>query len=186
MVKPFEAEARFFVGEDFKEMLEKLGFKVIKEYSFEDTFFCPRGGWSEEGKTLRIRDWGDRCEVLFTKVKKFRFGDVEFKRSEYPEGKLKLFEGPKERCLEIMKDLEMVECGKVKKEVGYLLSNGEVTVALEKINGKWVLEVEVEGDDPKEAAERMKHIMSRLGLSEPLSGSTYELFVKSTNTSNPS
>ena len=186
MVKPFEAEARFFVGEDFKEMLEKLGFKVIKEYSFEDTFFCPRGGWSEEGKTLRIRDWGDRCEVLFTKVKKFRFGDVEFKRSEYPEGKLKLFEGPKERCLKLMKDLEMVECGKVKKEVGYLLSNGEVTVALEKINGKWVLEVEVEGDDPKEAAERMKHIMSRLGLSEPLSGSTYELFVKSTNTSNPS
>lgn len=186
LVKPFEAEARFFVQEDFKEKLESMGFKVVKEYSFEDTFFCPRGGWREEGKTLRIRDWGEYCEVLFSKVRKFKFKDVEFKRSEYPEGKLKLFEGERERCFKLMKDLEMVECGRVKKEVGYLMSNGKITVALERIDGKWVLEVEVEGHDPQEAYRRMREIMKILGLSNPLSSSTYELFVKSTSTNNPS
>ncbi len=184
MVKPFEAEARFFVDKNFKDKLSSMGFKIIKEYSFEDTFFCPKGGWNEGGKTLRVRNWGDQCEVLFTKVKKFKFGDLEFKRSEYPEGKLKLFEGPEERCFQLMRDLEMVECGKVKKEIGYLMSDGTITVALEKINGKWVLEVEVEGEDPKEAAKKMRKIMEKLGLKEPLSDSTYELFVRNTSTNN--
>ncbi|NPA84973.1 MAG: hypothetical protein GXO07_03095 [Crenarchaeota archaeon] len=184
-MKAYEAEARFFVDEKFKEKLEKMGFKVVYPYSFEDAFYCPKGGWSEEGKTLRIRDWGDKCEILFTHVDKFKFRDLEFKRSRYKEGKVKLYEGSREECEELLRDMEFEECGRVKKEEGYIMSNGEFEVALEKIDGKWVLEVEVEGGDPEEAYRRMRYIMKFLGLKDPTSKSTYELF-SSTSTRRPS
>ena len=184
-MKAYEAEARFFVDDSFKEKLEKMGFKVVYAYAFEDVFFCPEGGWKEEGKTLRIRDWGDKCEVLFTKVKKFKFKDLEFKRSYYPEGKVKLYEGDRGACERLLKDMEFVECGRVKKEEGYIMSDGEVEVALEKINGKWVLEVEVEGSDIEEAYTKMRYIMNKLGLKNPTSKSTFELF-SSTSTKHPS
>ncbi len=185
-MKPYEAEARFFVTPDFKKKLESMGFKVVYSYSFEDVFYCPEGGWDEEGKTLRIRDWGDKCEVLFTKVKKFKFKDLEFKRSEYPEGKVKLYEGDRGACERLLKDLGFVECGRVKKDEGYIMSDGEVEVALERIGDKWVLEVEVEGENVDEAYKKMREIMGKLGLKEPLGKSTFELFVSNTSTNSPS
>ncbi|ABU81844.1 CYTH domain-containing protein [Ignicoccus hospitalis] len=184
-MKPYEAEARFFVHEGFKETLERMGFKVVYEYKFVDHFYCPPGGWREEGKTLRARDWGGRCEVLFTRVEKLKFGDLEFKRSLYPQGKVKLYEGSLEECVKLLEDMEFVKCGEVRKEEGYIMSNGDVEVALEKINGKWVLEVEVEGADPNSAYLKMKEIMKLLGLKSPTSKSTFELF-SNTNTTGPS
>ena len=185
-MKPYEAEVRFFVDENFKEKLEKMGFVVKFEYSFEDLFFCPPDGWKGEGKTLRARNWGDECEVLFTSVEKVKVGDVEFKRSKYPEGKVKLYEGSLKDCVQLLEDMEFVPCGVVKKEVGYIMSDGRAEVALELINGRWVLEVEVKGEDPEAAASEIREVARRLGLKNPISLSTFELFVKGTRTTSPS
>ncbi len=175
MVKPYEVEARFIVPPDFKDKLIKMGFKVIKEYTFTDHFFRPKGGWSGE-KSLRARDWGERCEILFDHIQIKEVNGIRVKRSKYPEGKVKLYEGQVERCLELLEDMEFERCGIIEKEEGYLLSNGKYTVALEKINGKWVLEIEVEGKDVDKAIDELRRISEELGLGSPDAVSTRELF----------
>ncbi|UXD22518.1 hypothetical protein IPA_05755 [Ignicoccus pacificus DSM 13166] len=175
VVKPYEVEARFIVSNDFKDKLEKMGFKVTKEYRFTDHFFRPRGGW-RGNKSLRARDWGEFCEVLFDHIEVFERDGIKVKRSIYPEGKVKLYEGTLESCLKLLEDMEFEKCGEIKKDIGYLMSDGELMVALEKINGKWVLEIELNGEDLDKAIEEMKKAMRKLGLGKPSGTSTRELF----------
>ena len=175
MVKPYEAEVRFFVPPNYRKRLEELGFRVTKEYSFTDHFFEPFEGW-KGNKSLRARDWGDRCEILFDSVDIVEINGLRFKRSKYPEGKVKLFEGSLSRCLELLGDMQFRKCGEIRKEEGYLMTDGEHTVALEKINGKYVLEIEVEGFDVSEAFKKIEDIMNLLDLKEIAGASTREIF----------
>jgi len=124
---------------------------------------------------------------LFDVVETLEIDGIRIKRSKYPEGKVKLFQGSLERCLELIKDMEFEKCGEVKKEVGYLMSDGTHTVALEKIARSWVLEIEVEGENVREAVKKIKEIMEELGLDRPSATSTRELLgIKCTNTTSPS
>ena len=177
MTKPFEAEARFEVPGNFLEKLINMGFEITLKYSFEDVFFSPRGGWKEKGKLLRVRKWHDgRCEVLFTRVEVIEVNGLSFKRSLYKEGKVKLYEGLGEECEALLKDMEFEECGRIKKEEGYLLRKGDVEVALERINGRWLLEIEVEGRELEEARKNMERIMRLLNLKNPIPKPVAEIF----------
>ncbi len=177
MTKPFEAEVRFEVPNNFLKKLLDEGYKITLKYSFEDVFFSPRGGWREKGKLLRVRRWHDgKCEVLFTKVNIVEREGLSFKRSSYKEGKVRLYEGVGRECESLLKDMEFEECGRIKKEEGYLLRKGDVELALERINDKWLLEVEVEGNDLKEAEEAIKRIMMALGLKNPIPKPVAEIF----------
>ena len=176
MTKPFEAEARFVVREDFLKKLREMGFNIVLEYSFKDIFYRPKGGWREKGKLLRVREWNDgRCEVLFTNVSIIG-GEVKFKRSKYKEGKVKLYEGMGNECRALIEDLEFEECGTIVKEVGYLMRKDWIDVALERVNGVWLLEIEVEGNSIDEAKDKMKKIMELLGLKNPIPKPVAEIF----------
>ncbi len=177
MTKPFEAEARFEVGSDFLKKLLNMGFEITLKYSFEDIFYKPKGGWSEKGKLLRVRKWDSgKCEILFTKIEIVEEGGLKFKRSLYKEGKVKLYEGKGNECERLVEDLEFIPCGRIRKEEGYLMKMDDIEVALEKINGKWLLELEVEGMNLNEAKKRMKYIMERLGLGNPIPKPVAEIF----------
>ncbi|ALU12632.1 hypothetical protein EYM_05945 [Ignicoccus islandicus DSM 13165] len=174
MVKPFEVEARFLVDERFLEKLLSMGFKVIREYAFTDYFYEPPSGW-KGNKALRIRDWGNSCEVLFDSIDVIETNGIKVKRSKFKEGKVKLYEGSRKECEKLLEEMEFQRKFVIEKERGYLLNNGRYTVALERILGKWVLEVEVNGEDLEKAVSEMKRIMRELGLERPVATTTREL-----------
>ncbi|MDR7435198.1 MAG: nucleoside 2-deoxyribosyltransferase [Armatimonadota bacterium] len=187
MTSPYECEVRFPIHDlkTFLDRIEKMGGRVLYEYRFTDHYFRPSSGhagigaelarWGRDWSlpttltTLRIREWFSpkrTSEVLLTKVEVQRRGNLTFKRSTYPEGKITLYEGPAERAVGILADLGYEPWLSIRKtECAMMEIPGWGHLIREYIDGLgWMSEVEVAGESVEEAAERLQSKLEVLGV----------------------
>lgn len=175
MQRRYEAEIRFFIGdpEAFLKRIEELGGKQIKNYSFNDLCYKPRGrpGWDPAKKVLRVREWlepKESAQVLFTSTDVIFAEGLAFKRTNYPEGKIKLYRGELQHAQMLLSDLGFEFWFEVRKLMGRLYEleklDGEV-VAFERVQAiGYVGEAEEWGEDLGDVARRMRRVIDALGL----------------------
>ncbi len=167
----FESEIRI-IFEDvnpFKKILNSFNAKIIKSYSFKDHCYKPKGiDWDLEKKIMRIREWEEKSQLLFTRMKIIKFKDISFKQSFFPEGKLVLYEGTLQEAQTLLKDWNFELWFLIEKEEGYLykiIKPFELTIALEKIkNLGYTAEIELWGENTKDIYMKFQKSISLLKL----------------------
>ncbi len=174
----FEFEIRFPINkiEEFTQRIKSLEGEVFRNYSFYDHIYIPlkvnKEEWDLIKKVLRIREWfkpEKMVEILFSKVSIIQEDNMKFKRSKYPQGKIKLFKGNLETAKMLLNDLGFHHWFTVKKLAGQLIKINrpfEFVVAVEKIEKVgWMGEIEFWGKNSKEAKKSFKLIIDTLGIS---------------------
>src|SRR5207245_2342662 len=97
MTAPFECEVRFLIDdvEAFRRRIATLGGRVRFEYAFTDHYYRPPGGaWDPRTRALRVREHhrpAQPSEVLLTWTDVVQVNGLSFKRSRFPEGKVRLY-----------------------------------------------------------------------------------------------
>ncbi len=172
MTAPFECEVRFPVAdiEAFHDRLRALGARVAQAYAFTDYYHQPAGTrWDPRTRALRIREHHEPpqgSELLLTEVEILDHAGLPFKRSRFPEGKVRLYAGTREACAEIARGLGFVPWMVVPKRDGRLFavpSIGElVTEYVDPVG--WMCEVEQDGADPEQAAGAIRRTLDILGI----------------------
>jgi len=172
----FECEIRFLINDikTFMKKLNSLGAEVLSSYKFSDHYFKPKNfsPWDPISKSIRIRHHfipRKESEILFSKVKIIKKNGFSFKKSIYPEGKIKIFKGSFETCKRLLSDLGFEEWFIIHKEDCKVLRipNYNFEVAIEKIkNLGWIGEFEVKGKDTEKIVEKMKKYLSLLSIKE--------------------
>ena len=173
MTQPFECEVRFGIDdiEDFEARLGRLGAKISFPYEFVDHYYRPPAAtWDPIEKNIRIRQWirpQKESTVYFVKLEIVSIGNLKFKRSLYPEGKLPLFTGPLDTCRALLDDLGFEFWFSLRKEKARLWEvprHGFFT-AVEYIEGLgWTAEIEFEGEDPQKAASAIRQALDVLNI----------------------
>lgn len=151
--KEFESEIRIIINDidSFLSILNSLNAQIIKNYSFKDFFYKPKGvkNWDLEKKIMRIREWDTKSQILFTKTRIIQIKDFTFKQSIFPKGKLILFEGTLREAQTLLLDWNFEFWFNIDKEEGNLYNIKEpfdLTIALEKIkNFGYTAEIEIWG-----------------------------------------
>ncbi len=176
----YESEIRFPISdyETFMDRLKKFEPELLRKHSFKDHILKPshlsedeaERLWNPSRKVLRVRQWFEpknTSELLFTAVEVVEEGGVRFKRTIFPQGKLKLFEGSFEHAMTLARELGFEPWFTVYKKVGYLYKLrklGDKVVCIEYVEGVgWVGELEFWGS-PREVAESMRECMEALGI----------------------
>ena len=173
MTQPFECEVRFGIEdiEDFEARLGRLGAKIALSYEFTDHYYKPSvGHWDPIEKNIRIRQWiqpQKESIIYFVKLEIISTGELKFKRSLYPEGKLPLFTGAFDTCRMLLDDLGFEFWFSLSKEKARLWEvprHGFFT-AVEYIEGLgWTAELEFEGQDPEKAASYIRQALKALKI----------------------
>jgi adenylate cyclase class IV len=174
MAGKFECEVRFFIGnvEEFERVLGRIGARQILSYEFIDYYYRPKGlRWDPLVQTLRIRKHlapRKKSEILLTKVELIEQDGLAFKRSIYPQGKLRLFQGSFEECKGLLEDLGFEEWLKIEKRDGRVmeLPNG-LRFAYEFVDGLgWTGELEFEGIDVRRVSQLLRRFAQLLEIRE--------------------
>ncbi len=182
MASPFECEVRYRIPDMkvFEHVLSEAGARLVYTYAFTDHYFRPSSrDWDPRRRSLRFREWRDGrhpTAILFTRIALDKQGDLIFKRSLDPEGKLTLLEAPLDRCRSLLADLGFEPwLTLVKDQASFWQLPGFITVT-EHVEGLgWTGELEFEGTDPEqarrniEAALRVLQVPRRLVTPRPLS-----------------
>jgi adenylate cyclase class IV len=187
----FESEIRILIKDvnPFKKTLTSLNAQIIKSYSFKDHCYKPKGvAWNLEEKIMRIREWKNKSQLLFTKIKVLKFKDISFKQSFFPEGKLILYEGTLQEAQILLKEWNFDLWFIIEKEEGHLYNIKkpfDVTIALEKIkNLGYTAEIEFWGENVDEIYNKFQKSISLLKLNlktityKPLPQIYYENSIK--------
>ncbi len=182
MTAPFECEVRFLIDDihAFRQRIAALGGRARFEYAFTDHYFRPGGGASDpRARALRIREHhrpAQPCEILLTWIDLVQVSGMSFKRSRFPEGKVRLYTGTLEECRAVMGGLGYESWLVVHKTAGALYEiPGLGELVAEQVDGVgWMCEVEVAGEDPAAAARAIRRKLEALAvppetvMSEPL------------------
>jgi adenylate cyclase class IV len=173
MTQAYECEVRFGIDdiEDFQARLHHLEAKIAFPYEFIDHYYKPSAGyWDPVEKNIRIRQWiqpQKESTVYLVKLEIRSIGDLQFKRSLYPEGKLPLLTGPLDTCRRLLDDLGFEFWLSLRKEKARLWEvprHGFFT-AVEYIEGLgWIAELEFEGQDPAKAASAIRQALKILKI----------------------
>ena len=173
MTQPFECEVRFGIDdiEDFEARLGRLGARIAYPYEFTDHYYRPPATtWDPIEKNIRIRQWirpQKESTIYFVKLEIVSIGNLKFKRSLYPEGKLPLFTGPLDMCRVLLDDLGFEFWFSLKKEKARLweVPRHGFCTAVEYIEGLgWTAEIEFEGEDPQKAASAIRQALDVLNI----------------------
>jgi len=193
MTAPFECEVRFYLSdpEVFHRRLERLGARLQEAYAFTDHYYRPAqpagSNWNGRSQALRIRqhhvpDSGN--EVLLTHGDLSSAGGLPFKRSRFPEGKVRLYAGALADCRAIVESLGFAPWITVRKLEGRLIEVPDVgTLVTERIEGVgWMCEIEQGGGDVARAVEGLRSKLARLGVSiDQVTGEPVAALVASTS-----
>ena len=173
MASKFECEIRFNVEDihEFENKLNDLEAKVLFEYEFTDYYYKPKSEeWNPINKNIRIRHWhfpSRGAIIYFVKNEIIEEQGMKFKRSLLEEGKLQLFTGSLEKCKEILNDLEFIPWKTIEKKNCKIWNFNDIKPIVEFIPGYgWSCEIEVEGGEVKEAANKLKKALEILGVKE--------------------
>jgi adenylate cyclase class IV len=172
MTAPFECEVRFLIPdrEAFERRLADRGARIRFRYAFADHYYRPSGGaWDSRTRALRIREHHQptqSCEVLSTRTDLMHVDGLSFKRSRFPEGKVRLHAGTLEACRAIVDALGFVPWLTVRKTAGIFFEVPDLgELVIEEVEGiGWMGEVEVAGDDPTAAASAIRRKLDLLGV----------------------
>lgn len=171
----YESEVRFMISdiEDFRKRLRELDVKLIYDYEFSDHYFRPKKmDWNLLYKNIRIREWSkpkEESEVLLNRTNIIKGDNIIFKRSIYPQGKIRLFKGKFYLCKEILNDLEFEEWFTIEKRDYKFLEvpkyNFKVVYEfVEKLG--WMSELETNGENIGEAEKELEREMKVLKIKE--------------------
>lgn len=172
-IKPFEAEVRFLLDDvsAIKAKIEEHNLSCIREYAFADHYFTPTDtDWNPMEKTIRIRVWDDPAlptAVWLTKEEVIDQDGVQCKRSLYPEGKRKLFEGELEACKQVLADLGFKPLFTITKIQGSVWqdANQSIEFCIEETDLLgWTGEIEAVGTDLKVLEKTIARHQQFLGL----------------------
>jgi len=173
MTQSYECEVRFIIDdiEKFQARLVHLGARIALPYEFTDHYYKPLAGhWDPIDKNIRIRQWikpQKESTIYFVKLEIISIGELQFKRSLFPEGKLSLFTGPLDTCRKLLDDLGFEFWFSLRKEKACLWEvpgHGFFT-AVEYIEGLgWTAELEFEGQDPEKAASAIRQALDALRI----------------------
>ncbi|OGI15236.1 hypothetical protein A3K63_04155 [Candidatus Micrarchaeota archaeon RBG_16_49_10] len=158
--------------DEFKEKLKELRAKVVFDYEFTDYYYVNdlEKPWNPSKKNLRIRVWkkpDPKCSVLFSELEILDVNGLKFKRSNLKEGKLCLYEGSFGECKRLLESLGFRQWFSVEKKdcTLYEIPGHKFRTVNEFIpNLGWTGELEVDGDNPEDAAEKLKRQMKILGF----------------------
>ncbi len=172
MTAPFECEVRFLVDdrEAFQRRLTARGGRVRFEYAFTDHYYRPAGGpWDPHARTVRIREHhqpAQPSEVLLTWTDLVQVDGLSFKRSRFPEGKVRLYAGTLAACRTVADGLGCEPWLVVRKLAGVFYEVPDLgELVIEEVEGiGWMAEVEVAGEDPSVAAAAIRHKLQALGI----------------------
>ncbi|MDR7416642.1 MAG: hypothetical protein QN193_09345 [Armatimonadota bacterium] len=166
----FELEVRFPVPdpEEFSGKVARLGGRLRFRYALTDLIYRPNTrSWDLLTRSIRLREHHkprEGCEVLFSHVEVVREGVLPFKRSWYPEGKVRLYAGPREVCTRLLEDLGFSPWFSVVKRDGHKWDMGPLSVALEQVEGLgWMGELEMGGAGGATTQEAFQAV-ERLGI----------------------
>ncbi len=173
MTAPFECEVRFLIDdvEAFRRRLATLGGRVRFEYAFTDHYYRPPGGaWDPRTRALRVREHHrpqQSSEVLLTWIDLVQVSGLSFKRSRFPEGKVRLYAGTADECRAVADGLGYEPWLVVRKKAGLFYEIPEAgELVAEQVDGVgWMCELEVEGQNPRAAAEAILRKLEALGVS---------------------
>ena len=174
--KQFETEVRFFIQniDEFKERIALVGGKLLNDFSFVDYYYAPKNkSWNPLNNSLRIREWRNSNKSTAVWLSKQVIETVDglsFKRSLYPEGKIKLFEGELDYCKEILNDLGFEPICIIDKKQGFAwrIDVGEqafefCTEEIDQLG--WTGEFELDGTNTKAIKKLIQKYQELLGLS---------------------
>lgn len=168
-----ESEIRLMIHDikTFRSFLDQHGAVLMKTYSFTDHCYRPAGldhRWVRQDldtKIMRLREWREpqrKSELLYSKVELIENQGVCFKRSVFPGGKLRIFEGDRETIENLMQDWNFEFWFKIEKEEGQLLElpKGNFILALEKIKDfGYSAEIEIHVEEVSAVQEQFaKHL----------------------------
>lgn len=173
MTAPFECEVRFLIDdvEAFRRRIAALGGRVRFEYAFTDHYYRPPGGaWDPRTRALRVREHhrpAQPSEMLLTWIDLVQVSGLSFKRSRFPEGKVRLYTGTAEECRAVADGLGYEPWLVVRKKTGLFYEiPGVGELVAEQVDGVgWMCEVEVAGQNPGAAAEAIRRKLEALGVS---------------------
>jgi adenylate cyclase class IV len=173
MTAPFECEVRFLIDdvEVFRRHIATLGGRVRFAYAFTDHYYRPLlGAWDSRTRALRVREHhrpAKLSEVLLTWVDLVQVNGLAFKRSRFPEGKVRLHLGPVGECRAIADALGYAPWLVVRKIMCEFYDIPDVgELVAEQVDGiGWMCEVEVAGQDPQAAAAAIRRKLDALGVS---------------------
>lgn len=178
--KPFETEVRFVIDDvkAFRNRVSDLDAKLLREYSFTDYYYVPKQEtWDIQQKSIRIREWRQpelATAVWFTQQEVTEYKGVSFKRSEYEEGKVRLFEGELPKLHRILGDLGFKPSYTIDKKHGWVWEVHEhnLEFCLEEVaDFGWTGEIELDGTDFDAILTSIAQHQELLGLrAEQLSG----------------
>ncbi|MHA1379079.1 MAG: hypothetical protein ACTSRG_11915 [Candidatus Helarchaeota archaeon] len=168
----YESEIRIIFDNiaPFLETLKSLNAQIIKKYSFKDHIYKPRGvkSWELEEKIMRIREWNEKSQLLFTKTRIIKLGDFSFKQTYFPKGKIKLYEGTLQETQIILKDWNFEFWFLIEKEEGSLheiKKPFQIRLVVEKIkNLGYTAEIELWGEDINEICKNFQNILKILKI----------------------
>jgi adenylate cyclase class IV len=172
MTAPFECEVRFLVSDRdaFEWRLAERGGRIRFRYAFADHYYRPsEGAWDPRTRAVRIRELAQptpSCEVLLTRTDLMQVDGLTFKRSRFPEGKVRLFAGTLEACRAVVEALGYEPWLVVRKTVGLFFEVPDLgDLVIEEVEGiGWMGEVEVAGEDPHAAAAAIRRKLDLLGV----------------------
>ena len=160
----YESEIRFLIPniKVFEKRLKELNAEIVYEYEFSDHYFRPKTKeWNLLYKTIKIRECfkpEKKCEVLFNKAEIVNVEGFIFKRSVYPQGKVKLFEGKFDLCETFLDDLEFENWFTIEKKNCKLMKipKYDFKTVYEFVNNLgWTGELEIEGGNPEKVKEKL-------------------------------
>jgi len=172
MTAPFECEVRFLIDdvEAFRRRIATLGGRVRFEYAFTDHYYRPPGGaWDPRTRALRVREHhrpAQPSEVLLTWTDVVQVNGLSFKRSRFPEGKVRLYAGSADECRTLAAGLGYDPWLVVRKKAGLFYDIPDVgELVAEQVDGiGWMCELEVEGQNPATAAGAILRKLGALGV----------------------
>ncbi len=172
MTAPYECEVRFLIDDidAFRRRLTSVGGRARFEYAFTDHYYRPPGGiWDPRERALRIREHhrpAQPAEVLLTWTDLVHVGGLSFKRSRFPEGKVRLYAGALADCRAVAGGLGYEPWLIVRKAAGLFYEIPQLgELVAEQVDGiGWMCEVEVEGEDSAAAAAAIRRKLDALGV----------------------
>lgn len=156
--------------EAFRRRIADLQGRVLYTYAFTDYYQRPHTAlWDLRTHALRIREHhlpAQPSEVLLTAVEIREWNGLRFKRSRFPEGKVRLYTGDVENCRVVVESLGFVPWLVVHKHDGvmYELPKWGKLVLEHVTDVGWMSELEVEGVDPMQAARVLQRQLEVLGV----------------------
>lgn len=172
MTAPFECEVRVLIEdiEAFHRRIRDLGGTVRLEYAFTDHYLRSHGTlWDLRRRALRVREHHQPAgpsEVLLTAVDVVQHNGLQFKRSQFAEGKRRLFAGALDDCRAVVESLGFEPWLVVRKRDGRLFEIPQLgELVTEHVDGVgWMCEIEVAGIDASAASRAIRARLDALGI----------------------